>query len=153
MVKYLTGETSKWGSKEKAANKQNISLKSRSVSALCFPAAGSEGLAASSSQIIPQACCKEHRLGPQWQVSVVVCVAPQEDIKDRSLPGGAWWAVVWHRLTWAGAFGRKRHIVIQCYTGLSTYIFLYLCIALGDNNTSLVRFRPPTSVLKSKNVI
>ena len=81
MVKYLKGETNKWGSKEKAANKQNISLKSHSVSVWRFPTTDSEELAASSSPIIPQACCKEHRLGPHWQVTVIVYVAPQEDIR------------------------------------------------------------------------
>lgn len=87
MVEYLKGKRQVHEeAKQKASNKKSISLKSHSVSALCFPAIGSE-LAASSSEVIPQTCCKEHSWASLTGDSVVACGSIGRN-KDRSLSGG-----------------------------------------------------------------
>lgn len=45
------------------------------MSVVFFPTTDSEELAASILQVIPQAYCAEHVLGPHGQVTVSVCVA------------------------------------------------------------------------------
>lgn len=157
MVKYMNGGTNKLGSTTKSSKtiKHSIKISFCLGCIFCHHWFRLVLHYKRSHRFIAQSPCWAHGhlsmdLRDSWTVAECVALWKAEGwIPVQRI----WWATVWHRLTWAGAFRREHHTPVHFCTGLSIYVFLCFHIALTASNLSLVRFGLPTLAPKFQNII